>query len=166
MGNDFAVLPYLCNFTNDELCGHPITLFNNSGWADGPAGKWTGRIIYHITDELQIQAAAVDSNPLYTMRQDGFKLNFTGNTDVIAPVELKYQLGKNPEDYGGIYNLGGYYDSSARPDLANPKTFTEGLFGIYFEGRATNRQVGAAREHRRARDLRRLHRERPEHGEI
>jgi hypothetical protein len=100
------------------------------------------------------------------MRQDGFKLDFTGNTGVIAPVELKYQLGKNPEDYGGTYNLGGYYDSSARPDLANPKTFTEGLFGIYFEGRATNRQVGAAREHRRARDLRRLHRERPEHGEI
>ena len=133
MGNDFAVLPYLCNFTNDELCGHPITLFGNSGWADGPAGRWTGRVKYHITDELQIQAAAVDSNPLYTMRQDGFKLNFTGNTGVIAPVELKYQLGKNPGDYGGIYNLGGYYDSSARPDLANPKTFTEGLFGLYFE---------------------------------
>jgi porin len=133
MGNDFAVLPYLCNFTNDELCGHPITLFDNSGWADGPAGRWTGRIKYHITDELQIQAAAVDSNPRYTMRQDGFKLNFTGNTGVIAPVEFKYQLGKNPSDYGGTYNLGGYYDSSARPDLANPKTFTEGLFGFYFE---------------------------------
>jgi porin len=133
MGNDFAVLPYLCNFTNDELCGHPITLFDNSGWADGPAGRWTGRIKWHITDELQIQAAAVDSNPRYTMRQDGFKLNFTGNTGVIAPVEFKYQLGKNPSDYGGTYNLGGYYDSSARPDLANPKTFTEGLFGFYFE---------------------------------
>ena len=44
MGNDFAVLPYLCNFTNDELCGHPITLFDNSGWArgrpaDGPAAS-------------------------------------------------------------------------------------------------------------------------------
>ncbi len=26
MGNAFAVLPYLCNFTNDALCGHPITL--------------------------------------------------------------------------------------------------------------------------------------------
>jgi ABC-type transporter MlaC component len=133
MGNDFAVLPYLCNFMNDELCGHPITLFGNSGWADGPAGRWTGRIKYHITNELQIQAAAVDSNPLYTMRQDGFKLNFTGNTGVIAPVEFKYQLGKNPSDYGGTYNLGGYYDSSARPNLANPKTFTEGLFGFYFE---------------------------------
>ncbi|MGC1888360.1 MAG: carbohydrate porin [Stellaceae bacterium] len=133
MGNDFAVLPYLCNFTNDELCGHPITLFGNSGWADGPAGRWTGRVKWHITDELQFQAAAVDSNPRYTLRQDGFKLNFTGNTGVIAPVELKYQIGKDPGDYGGTYNLGGYYDSSARPDLANPKIYDEGLFGLYVE---------------------------------
>jgi len=27
---------------------------------------------------------------------------------VIAPVELKYQIGKDPGDYGGTYNLGGY----------------------------------------------------------
>jgi porin len=133
MGNDFAVLPYLCNFINDELCGHPITLFGNSGWADGPAGRWTGRIKWHITDELQFQTAAVDSNPFYTLRQDGFKLNFTGNTGVIVPAEFKYQLGKDPSDYGGTYNLGGYYDSSARPDLANPKIFDRGLFGLYFE---------------------------------
>ena len=68
MGNDFAVLPYLCNFINDALCGHPITLFDNSAWADAPAGRWTGRIKWHITDELQIQAAVVDANPLYTLQ--------------------------------------------------------------------------------------------------
>jgi porin len=133
MGNDFAQLPYLCNFTNDALCGHPITLFDDSGWADAPAGRWTGRVKWHITDELQIQAAVVDSNPRYTLRQDGFKLNFTGNTGVIAPIELKYQIGKNPGDYGGTYNLGGYYDSSARADLANPNIYDEGLYGLYAE---------------------------------
>jgi porin len=133
MGNDFAVLPYLCNFTNDALCGHPITLFDNSAWADGPAGRWTGRVKWHITDELQFQTAAVDANPRYTLRQDGFKLNFTGNTGVIVPAELKYQIGKDPGDYGGTYNLGGYYDTSARPDLANPKIFDEGLYGLYVE---------------------------------
>jgi len=36
MGNDFAVLPYLCNFMNDELCGHPITLLAT---ADGQMGR-------------------------------------------------------------------------------------------------------------------------------
>ena len=78
MGNDFGQLPYLCNFINDALCGHPITLFDNSAWADAPAGRWTGRVKWHITDELQFQTAVVDANPRYTMRQDGFKLNFSG----------------------------------------------------------------------------------------
>ncbi len=133
MGNDFGQLPYLCNFINDALCGHPITLFDNSAWADAPAGRWTGRIKWHVTDELQIQAAAVDANPTYTERQNGFKLNFSGNTGVIAPVELKYVLGKNPADYGGTYNLGGYYDSSAAADLANPTRFDVGRYGLYVE---------------------------------
>ena len=52
---------------------------------------------------------------------------------MIAPIELKYQIGKNPGDYAGTYNLGGYYDSSARADLANPKIFHEGLYGLYLE---------------------------------
>jgi hypothetical protein len=56
-----------------------------------------------------------------------FKLNFTGDTGVIAPVELKYQIGKDPGDYRGTYNLGGYHDLLARADLANPKIFHEGL---------------------------------------
>jgi porin len=133
MGNDFAVLPYLCNFTNDALCGHPITLFDNSAWADAPAGRWTGRVQWHITDELQFQTAVVDANPTITKRQHGFKLNFSGNTGVIVPAELKYQIGKNPPDLGGTYNLGGYYDTSAAPDLANPKTFDVGRYGLYIE---------------------------------
>ncbi len=108
---------------NSVIGGLP--LFDNSAWADAPAGRWTGRIKWHITDELQIQAAAVDANPTYTERQNGFKLNFGGNTGVIAPVELKYVIGKNPADYSGTYNLGGYYDSSAAADLALPAAARE-----------------------------------------
>jgi porin len=164
MGNDFAVLPYLCNFTNDALCGHPITLFDNSAWADAPAGRWTGRVQWHITDELQFQTAVVDANPTITERQHGFKLGFSGNTGVIVPAELKYQIGKNPSDLGGTYNFGGYYDTSARPDLANPKIFDEGLYGLYVEA-AANHQMGA-RASQRPGALWRLYRERPEHREI
>jgi porin len=50
-----------------------------------------------------------------------------------VPAEFKYQIGKNIGDYGGTYNLGGYYDTSARPDLANPKIFDTGLYGLYAE---------------------------------
>jgi hypothetical protein len=40
---------------------------------------------------------------------------------------------KNPSDNGETYNIGGYYDSTARPNLANPKIFDEGLYGLYAE---------------------------------
>ncbi len=33
MGNDFGQLPYLCNFINDALCGHPITLDTSNNLA-------------------------------------------------------------------------------------------------------------------------------------
>ena len=133
MGNDFSTLPYVCNFTNVAFCGHPQSEPTNSGWSDAPAGRWGGRIRYHITDELQIQGGVFDVNPLVTRRQDGFKLNFSGNTGVIAPIELGYQLGKNPEDYGGTYKIGGYYDTSAASSLADPAVFDTGRQGLYLE---------------------------------
>jgi porin len=97
MGNDFSTLPYVCNFTNVAFCGHPQSEPVNSGWSDAPAGRWGGRAKWHITDELQIQGGVFQVNPRVTRRQDGFKLNFAGNTGVIAPIEIGYQLGKNPE---------------------------------------------------------------------
>jgi porin len=133
MGNDFSTLPYVCNFTNVAFCGHPQSEPVNSGWSDAPAGRWGGRLRYHITDELQLQGGVYDVNPRYTRRQDGFKLNFAGNTGMIAPIELGYQLGKNPEEYGGTYKIGGYYDTSAAADLANPAVFDLGRQGLYLE---------------------------------
>ena len=133
MGNDFSTLPYTCNFASNAFCGHPQSEPTNSGWSDAPAGRWGGRIQYHITDELQIQGGVYDVNPRYTRRQDGFKLNFAGNTGAIAPIEIGYQLGKNPEDYGGTYKIGGYYDTSAAADLAKPAVFDQGRQGLYLE---------------------------------
>jgi porin len=133
MGNDFSTLPYVCNFTNVGFCGHPQSEPVNSGWSDAPAGRWGGRAKWHLTDELQIQGGVYEVNPLVTRRQDGFKLNFSGNTGVIAPIEIGYQLGKSPEDYGGTYKIGAYYDSSAAPNLADPAVFDQGRQGLYLE---------------------------------
>jgi porin len=133
MGSDFSTLPYVCNFTNVAFCGHPQSEPVNSGWSDAPAGRWGGRVKYHITDELQIQGGVYDVNPLVTLRHDGFKLNFSGNKGVIAPIEIGYQLGKNPEEYGGTYKIGAYYDSSAAADLAEPAIFDQGRQGLYLE---------------------------------
>ena len=74
MGNDFGTLPYVCNFINVAFCGHPQSLPVNSGWSDGPAGRWGGRIKWDITDEVALQAGVFDVNPLVTLPQNGFKL--------------------------------------------------------------------------------------------
>ena len=63
--------------------GTPLSEPQNSAWSDAPSGRWGGRIKYHITDELQIQGGVFDATPCYTLRQDGFKLNFAGNTGVM-----------------------------------------------------------------------------------
>ena len=52
---------------------------------------------------------------------------------MIAPIEIAYQLGKNPEDYGGTYKIGAYYDTSAAPNLADPAVFDQGRQGLYLE---------------------------------
>jgi hypothetical protein len=83
---------------------------------------------------------------------------------VIAPVELKYQIGKDPGDYGGTYNLGGYDNSLARADLANPKIFHEGPRRSLRRGDTANHQGASA--YRWVGAFRRLHRERPERRDI
>jgi len=133
MGSDFSTLPYVCNFTNVAFCGHPQSLPVNSGWSDAPAGRWGGRVKWNITDQFTLQAGLFDVNPLVTRRQDGFKLDLNGSTGAIIPVELGYQLGKNPSDYAGTYKIGAYYDSSPATDLANAHETDTGRYGLYVE---------------------------------
>ena len=133
MGNDFGTLPYVCNFVNVAFCGHPQSLPVNSGWSDGPAGRWGGRIKWDITDAVTFQTGVFDVNPLVTLPQNGFKLNLSGSTGAIVPIELAYQIGKVPSDYGGTYKIGAYYDSSAAANLANPHETDKGRYGLYIE---------------------------------
>jgi len=133
MGNDFGTLPYVCNFQNVGLCGHPQSMPVNSGWSDAPAGRWGGRIKWHITDAVQLQAGVYDVNPLMTLCKNGFKLDLAGSTGAIIPVELTYQRGTQPEDYAGTYKIGAYYDTSRAPDLSDASAQVSGRHGIYIE---------------------------------
>lgn len=133
MGSDFATLPYVCNFVNTAFCGHPQSLPTNSGWSDAPAGRWGARLKWRPTDKLTFQTGVYDVNPLVVRKQDGFKLDFSGSTGVIVPVELAYQLGNKPSDYAGTYKIGAYYDSSAAVNLATGRQTDAGRYGFYLE---------------------------------
>jgi porin len=133
MGNDFGTVPYVCNFQNVGICGHPQSLPVDSGWSDAPAGRWGARVKWRITDAVQLQVGVYDVNPLVTQRQNGFKLDLTGSTGAIIPVELTYQRGTHPEDYAGTYKIGVYYDTSRAPDLTDTGTQDSGRSGVYIE---------------------------------
>ncbi len=133
MGNDFGTLPYVCNFQNVAFCGHPQSMPVNSGWSDAPAGRWGGRVKWHITGAVQLQAGVYDVNPLVTQSRNGFKLDFAGSTGAIIPVEVTYQVGTRPEDYAGTYKAGVYYDTSNAPDMTDVDIQDSGRHGVYIE---------------------------------
>jgi porin len=133
LGNEFATLPYVCNFQNVAFCGHPQSLPADSGWSDGPAGRWGARLLWRISDSVQARVGVFDVNPRVTLGGGGFKLDLSGSTGVILPVEIGYQLGKKPSDYGGTYKLGAYYDTSAAGDVGLPGRTVSGRYGFYAE---------------------------------
>jgi porin len=133
LGNDFGTLPYVCNFQNVGFCGHPQSLPTNSGWSDGPAGRWGARLLWRISGHVHAQVGVFDVNPKITLPSGGFKLDLSGSTGVIVPVEISYQLGKRPSDYGGVYKLGAYYDTSSASDVGQPQRSVRGRYGFYLE---------------------------------
>jgi porin len=133
IGSDFSTLPYVCNFMNVAFCGHPQSEPTDSGWSDAPAGRWGARVKWSITDAVALRAGVFDSNPFVTRKLDGFKLDLNGSTGMTVPLELGYQIGKNPGDHAGTYKIGVYYDSSTVADLADPKKNDEGRYGMYIE---------------------------------
>ena len=134
MGNDFAGLSYTCNFTNNGHCGHPLGLLYGSGWVDSPTGQWGGRAKWTETSGVYLQAGIYDVTPNRKRAQDGFNVGFRESTGYIVPVELAYSHGKTPDDYPGIYKLGGFYDSSNTQDLAASATKANSRTGAYLEG--------------------------------
>jgi porin len=133
LGNDFATLPYVCNFQNGGFCGHPQSLPANSGWSDGPAGRWGARLLWRPSEHIRAQIGLFDVNPEITRPNGGFRLDLSGSTGVIIPVEVAYQVGKRPSDYGGVYKFGAYYDSSSARDVAQPLRSVPGRYGLYLE---------------------------------
>jgi porin len=145
LGNDFATLPYVCNFQNGGICGHPQSLPSNSGWSDGPAGRWGARLLWRPSDHVHAQVGVFNVNPEITLPRGGFKLDLSGSTGVILPVEIAYQIGKNPSDYGGVYKLGAYYDTSVVSDVGRPEQKVHGRYGFYLEAAQQVFKTGADR---------------------
>lgn len=133
MGNDFAGLPYTCDFNNNGHCGHPLGLLYGSGWVDSPTGQWGMRIKWTDRSGWYAQTGVYDVNPARKLSQNGFDLGFAGRTGTIAPLEIGYVRGMTAADYSGTYKAGIYYDSSDSTDVANPERKTTSRTGSYVQ---------------------------------
>jgi len=135
LGNDFGGLPYVCNFSNNGHCGHPLALVYGSGWMDSPTGQWGARVKWSSADGWYAQSGVYDVTPLRKQRGYGFDLGFPGTTTgYIAPFEVGYVHGTSPSDYAGTYKVGGYYDSSHAARLGAPDDRVDGRNGFYLQG--------------------------------
>lgn len=137
--DDFAVVDVSCNFQSEAFCYDPGALGENSGFTDSPIASWGGRFKVQL-DDVFLQAGAYEVNPTLGKQGNGFKLDTSGATGAIVPVEI----GWNPADVvlglPGQYRFGGYYDSSdaddvtAEADEGSPPRVRHGRWGLYVLG--------------------------------
>jgi len=133
MGNNFGGLPYVCDFTNNGNCGHPLGLLFGSAWTDSPTGQWGGRLQWSDPSGWYAAAGAYDADPMRKTRPEGFDLSFDNDRGVIIPAEAGYVLGRSPGDLQGTYKIGGYYDSSNTSDMGDPDQKVHGRTGGYVQ---------------------------------
>jgi porin len=111
LGNELGHSSIACEFESLFFCGHPLTMSFDSGWYNNPKaswglrGKWSGDLFYGMV-------GAYTTNPTYPESNHGFKLNLSGTTGVVIPVELGFTPGKASGVMPGHYMVGGYYDTS------------------------------------------------------
>jgi porin len=131
MGDDFGRTGILCLFENVAFCAHPQSLPNDSGWTDYPNSRWGGEAIVNLPDDIYAETAIQDVNPTYALHQNGLKLSLEGSTGVLFAQEFGKTVMLGPASMLGHYKIGGYYDTSSVPGIANPQQSDSGRYGGY-----------------------------------
>lgn len=154
-GNDFGFSPFFCNFQMFPLCNHLFSMPADSGWLDGPRGNWAGFLKFMPTPEFYMQAGVSSVNPSYTAlvpgskiySANGFKMDFSGATGAIFPVEFGWLHGTGPNDLKGDVKIGGYFDDSPYNDVLDTRVRRYGRYGWYgiIDQKLFNEQPGSNR---------------------
>ena len=135
--DDFSASPLYCYFQNNGLCGQIATVIN-SGFTIFPTGSWGGRLKVRPVEDVYLQSGVYEVNPTLALPANGFKLDTTGATGVVLPVELGWQPNVGSANLPGRYRLGGYYDTSEAPYLGappgGPTSTATGRWGLWLQG--------------------------------
>ena len=116
IGDNFAGLPYFCNFQNGVICGHASAMTTDSGAHNFPTAEWGARINVSPRPDFYVATGIYQVNPNEGDSDKGFDLSFRG-TGAFVPIELGWLPGQSRGRLPGVYKIGGYYNSSEAPDL-------------------------------------------------
>jgi porin len=116
IGDNFAGLPYFCNFQNGVICGHASAMTTDSGAHNFPTAEWGARINVSPRPDFYVATGIYQVNPNEGDSDNGFDLSFR-STGAFVPIELGWLPGQGSKRLPGVYKIGGYYNSSEAPDL-------------------------------------------------
>jgi porin len=116
IGDNFAGLPYFCNFQNGVICGHASAMTTDSGAHNFPTAEWGARINVTPRPNFYVATGVYQVNPNEGDSDNGFDLSFR-STGAFVPIELGWLPGQGSGRLPGVYKIGSYYNSSETPDL-------------------------------------------------
>jgi porin len=116
VGDNFAGLPYFCNFQNGIICGHANPMTTNSGAHNFPTAQWGARINMKPRPNFYVATGIYQVNPNGGDSDKGLDLSFR-STGAFVPVELGWLPGQGAGVLPGNYKIGAYFNSSESPDL-------------------------------------------------
>jgi porin len=125
---EFDYNPLLCSFLNQGFCGHPNSLAaDSSGFQNPPGAQLGARVTGFVLPNVYVKVGVFDVNPTrFTDPNQGFRLDTHGSTGTIYLTELGWNASLGANRLPGHYKIGAYYDTSAAPDVVNPKLMHEG----------------------------------------
>lgn len=110
VGEDFDSLN--SNFQNLALGSGQAGNWRGDRWYNWPVSQWGGRIKVNFTPEVYAQVGIYNQNPKNYNTGNGFRLDVTGTTGNLVPVELGWKPTLGPDKLPGKYAVGAYYSST------------------------------------------------------
>jgi porin len=117
VGEDIA--SFSCDFQNLTFCGAQPGNIVGDYWVNWPTSQWATRLKLKFADDLFVQIAAYQLNPLYVdddyARHHGLTLDNPGTKGWLLPLELGWTPMRN--GLPGSYKAGIWYNTEGGNDL-------------------------------------------------
>ncbi|MGI9534127.1 MAG: carbohydrate porin [Thermodesulfobacteriota bacterium] len=133
IGNDFATIDILNDFTNTAFNANPGSIkFNVPTFTVDPFANWGARVLYKPDERFYYMAGIYSANPdIADLDNNGLDFSFDGGAFLITEISYSPNLNKSDNGLPGVYKLGAYLDSTDIPELSDPASEASNNYGFY-----------------------------------